>query len=56
MKKAPCSLGWTDHSFRRLMYRIKNNIPEQPKRRRKKRFISKINEVWSYESATDLPF
>jgi hypothetical protein len=55
-KRSPCNLGWTDHAFRRLRYRIKNDIPEPYKHRRKRRLISKLREVLFHKASSDLPF
>lgn len=45
LKRTPCSLGWTDHSWRRLVNRIESKTQNTPLHRLKKkqRFISFFN-------------
>ena len=58
MKKSPCSYGWTDHSFRRLMFRMQNGIQEKLRYKRKRRFISNFNELvfHTIKFSDELPF
>ena len=45
LTRTPCDLGWTDHAFRRLCHRMRNNIPEKRRYKRKKRFVSILNSM-----------
>jgi hypothetical protein len=56
MKRTPCDYGWTDHAFRRLQYRMANNIPEKRRLAVKRRFISLYNELVHHKVYYGLPF
>lgn len=59
LKRSECSLGWTDHAYRRLQQRIKAGIPfgfSRRKLRRERKGISPFNEIVFHKQVKGLPF
>jgi hypothetical protein len=57
LKRIRCSLGWTDHSFRRLQKHIAlGTSMKMNKRRIHIRFIGAFNELVFHKPKNKMPF